>query len=499
MPLAVYGRIYVRFDRPRAAEAMLVCGGRVAYVGAAEVVERACSALGCDEVDVNRGVVMPGLIDAHMHLTGYSLQEKSLDLRGVGSVEELRERLREFASRWRGSAIIGRGWDQERFPDKRMPTRYDIDDVVPDRPVLLIRVCGHVGVANTAALRALGYLDSRDEDVLRGPDGSPTGLLRESALTRALRQLEPPPEEYIGYVEEGARKALSMGLTAVGFMNAPLKLLPFLVDSARRGRLRLRLRLYLDLDALPAIKALGLPGGFGDDMVRVEGVKVFADGSLGARTAYLSEPYSDDPGNRGLRLVDEGSLASIISEASRLGLDVAVHAIGDAALDVVLAAARRAGSDNVRVEHALVVRDDQLAALRGFRVSAQPRFAASDAPWIASRLGARVRLAFRYREMARAGAVLGLSTDAPVEPLDPRQTIYAAMTALREPFTVAEALDLYTRGSAAVLREPDVGTLEPGSLADFVVADRDPLEISSPEEVLRLGFLATYVGGARAY
>ncbi|ESQ23723.1 MAG: putative metal-dependent hydrolase with the TIM-barrel fold [uncultured Acidilobus sp. MG] len=186
------------------------------------------------------------------------------------------------------------------------------------------------------------------------------------------------------------------------------------------------MRLYLDVDALGLLEGLGLAGGFGNEWVKVMGVKVFADGSLGARTALLSEPYEDAPGERGKQNLSVEELSNIMSRASRLGLDVAVHAIGDGALDIFLAARAASGAD-ARVEHASVVRDDQLPRLRGVRVSVQPMFVIEDRGWLKDRLGARrLGLAYRFRSIVASGAIVGLSTDAPVEPTDPWLTVYAA-------------------------------------------------------------------------
>ncbi len=494
--LALFGRVYLGFRPPRTVNSVLIVNGRVAYAGDPYVVEGFCKVVACEEVDVSRGVALPGLIDAHMHLTGLALSSRTLDLKGVKSVEELRSRVREFASRWTGSTIIGRGWDQEEFPDKRMPTSRDIDDVVPDRPTLLIRICGHVGVLNTAALRALGLESSNDPNLDRGPDGSPTGIVRESLLMKVLRELEPPAEEYMGYVRDEEVSVASQGITAVGFINVPLKLVGPIMEDSVAGRATVRKRLYLDSDALELLTALGVPRGFGNDMVKINGVKLFADGSLGARTAYLSEPYSDDQSTRGSRLVTSAQLREVLEKAR--SLDVAIHAIGDAALDEILGAVEGRPDlvQRLRVEHASVVRDDQLPRMRGLRVAVQPRFALSDSPWLRDRLGDRVRYAYRVRDLIDIGATVGLSTDAPVEPVSPWETIYAAVTALKPSLSIVEALDLYTRGSAEVLGDPELGSLEPGKLGDIVIIDRDPLE-ASPEEIRRFSVLATYVGGRR--
>ena len=510
-PRAFYGRIYLTY-RPRTiVDAILVAAGRVIMAGDAKHVERACQELdGCVEVTLPGKASGPGFVDSHMHLTGLGLQLNTLDLRDVGSIDELREKVRRFVAERRPRVVIARGWDHERLKERRFVTRFDIDDLLPDRPAILIRICGHVGTLNTYAIKMLGLESAKgNPDVEVGADGQLTGVIKEDALLRAIRALEPPPEEYIKYVIDASRLLLSQGVTTVGFMNAPLRLLPWLIEEAGKG-IKVRLRLYLDYDAIDLLESLGVRGGFGNEWATIMGVKVFADGSLGARTALLSAPYEDAPGVVGKANVTPEALAALVGRAQRLGLDVAVHAIGDGALDLVL---RSVGPfrERVRIEHASVVRDDQLASLKGMRVSVQPMFVIEDRGWLSSRLGeGRLRLAYRFRSLLRAGALLGLSTDAPVEPTNPWLTVYAAVTrggpegcrlaevTPDEALTVEEALHLYTQGSAAVLRDPLVGSLLPGSYADLASFSADPFDVEA-EELRRVANVATFVGGEKVY
>ncbi len=509
---AFFGRIYLSYMPRVIADSILSVNGRVVLAGDAKAAESICAQLeGCQEITLPGKASGPGFVDAHMHLTGVGLQLNTLDLRDVGSLAELREKVRRFIEERNPPVVIGRGWDHEKIAERRFITRYDIDEVVPDRPAILVRICGHVGTLNTYALRLL-KVDSMsgNPDVDVGPDGQPTGIVKEDLLLRALRSLEPPPEEYINYVVDAANLLISQGVTTVGFMNTPIRLLPWLIEESGR-RLRVRLRLYLDQDAIDQLEALGIRGGFGNEWVSIMGIKVFADGSLGARTALLSEPYNDAPETLGRRNVSPDQLSALVRRARRLGLDVAVHAIGDGALDLVLSSMGPA-RDSVRIEHASIVRDEQLPLLKGVRVSVQPMFVIEDRGWLASRLGeGRLRLAYRFRSLISHGALLGLSTDAPVEPTDPWMTVYAAVNRGRpegcrlaeltphEALTVDEALYLYTSGSAAVLKDSRVGSLLPGSLADIASFSKDPFEVTDPVELRNVRNVATYVGGEPAY
>ncbi len=504
MITAFFGKIYTSFSPVRSVESVIVIGDSVVYAGRSDAAEKLCKSLPCDEVDISKGVGMPGFIDSHMHLSGLALQEHELDLRGVRSIRELRQRLSEFiAARPDSSSIIGRGWDEGLFEERRPPTRLDIDDITGTRPTLLIRVCGHVGLLNTSAMRLLGVGPGQPNVDVK--DGEPSGLVREELVLKALRELEPPHDIYMSYIRDTVKSLLRQGITTIGFMNTPMKLLPSLLSEGLSGSLKIRLRLYLDLEGLSWLEQVAdvVQHGIGNQWVKVNGVKVFADGSLGARTAFLSAPYNDDADNYGQALLAEPELRDIIERASRLSLQTAVHAIGDAAVDLVL----RASSglrEHVRIEHASLVRDDQLPSLRGYRVSVQPMFVVDDAPWIASRIGKeRLCMAYRFRSLLSAGAIVGLSTDSPVEPTDPWLTVSAAVNGASadgvpygERLTVSEALHLYTRGSADVLRDPLIGSLEPGSLGDLIVASRDPLEVD-PSELRSISTVGTYVGGVK--
>ncbi|MGC9071348.1 MAG: amidohydrolase [Acidilobus sp.] len=509
---AFFGKIYVSYRPLVIVDSVLAVNGRVLLVSSAKVIEKACNVLpGCEGVSLPGKASGPGFIDSHLHLTGLGLQLNTLDLRGVRSIGELRQKVKDFLRNRNPPVLIARGWDHERMSDRRFIRKYDIDDIVSDRPALLVRICGHVGTLNTYAIKALGIGTMRDNpDVEFDESGEPTGVVREDTLIRVMRSLEPPPQQYINYVIDASNLLVSQGITTVGFMNVPIKLLPRLLSEAGK-RIRLRLRLYLDLDALQALEGVGIVGGFGNEWATISGVKVFADGSLGARTALLSEPYSDSTGEIGKPNVTIDKLVDVMARASKLGIDVAIHAIGDGALDIALQS-MEASRYPARVEHASLVRDDQLPRLRGVRVSVQPMFVIEDMGWLKSRLGeGRLRLAYRFRSLIGAGAVVGLSTDAPVEPTDPWATIYAAVTrggpegcelarvTPNEALRVDEALHLYTAGSAAVLRDPLVGTLTPGSLADISSFSQDPLEASDPSELRSIRNVATFIGGERAY
>ena len=518
----VNGRIYVSYRPLRRAEGLVFSSGRILYVGSSEKAGDIARSLGGVVRDLEGRVVTPGFIDVHMHADGLGLALRSLDLRGVRSIAELRERLRKYyEEHGEASWIIGRGWDQELFAEKRWPTRWDLDDIVPDKPVLLVRVCGHAAVANTKALEAAGLLENppRDSVFKRDEGGRLTGLVVEHGVGYLRSKVEFTDEEIEEMLEEAMMHAASLGVTTLGFVSCSPRMLGLLEKiRLRLGRLPVRIRVYLSKDAVEPLLKLGLGRGLGGPYLKIMGVKLFTDGSLGARTALLSEPYEDDPATSGVAAVGEEELESLVERISRAGLQLAVHAIGDKAVDMVLKAYSKLGEGAVRkmrhrVEHASILRPEQVKFMAelGAAAAVQPRFAVSDW-WAVQRLGER-RAAWIYpfKTMLKAGIPLGFSTDAPVEPLNPWETIYAAITrgeaegvelaslTPREKLEADEALDAYTRGSAYLLHEEDmVGELRPGMYADLVVLDKDPFE-ADVKELRRIKVLETVVGGETVY
>ncbi len=525
----VNGRIYVSFTPARSVEALLVASDRVLYAGSSKRARKIAEDLGGEVVDLNGKTVLPGFIDSHLHLEELGMALETLDLRGVRSIEELKERLGEYAKTSTTSWILGHGWDQELFEEKRWPTRWDIDGVVEDKPVMLSRVCLHAALLNTRAMELAGLIDADLPGVVRDEKGEATGVVKEEAFEIAREKFKKSltGEDYEHFVRLGADYAASLGVTAVGTVSVEEKTLKALSNLEERGELKVRVFAYLDpgkrevseggmfgnLETLEALKRLGVKRGFGRGRLRIAGIKVLADGSLGARTAWLSEPYSDAD-TRGYPNVSKELLGRIVGEAHEAGLQMAVHGIGDATIDMILDAyssLESPGRLRHRIEHASILRPDQVERMAGLGVvaSVQPRFVITDW-WVVKRVGERrAKWVYPFKSMLRAGIVLGFGTDSPIEPTNPWETVYAAVTRGKyegvetyehtkgECLSLEEALYAYTHGSAYVLgAEEDLGTLEEGKLADFVVVDRDPFE-TDERELKEIKVLATYVGGER--
>jgi predicted amidohydrolase YtcJ len=505
-------KIYTSFKPLKVVEAVVLHCGKVVFAGEREKAVRMARDLSGEVLEYSDSTVIPGLIDSHTHIESLGLALNSIDLRNVSSIEELKELLKKRAGTGSGW-VFGRGWDQEKFREGRFPTRRDIDEVLGDRPAILVRVCGHMALLSTAATRELRVEELAGERALRDESGEFTGLVVEEGVEVAMRQFwsRVGDEELKRYLVSAVEHSLRYGITTVGLAGTSLRTLSALAALSSGKALKSKIRAYLNLEAFTKFSELGVRAPMDFGKVRVVGVKLFADGSLGARTAYLSEPYEDLPGTKGVKLLDSSRIAEVVSTAENLGYQVAVHAIGDAALDEVLEGYRGARGRH-RIEHLSVVRDDQLSRLReaGVVGVVQPHFILSDW-WVVRRVGVR-RSSWVYRFKTLSKFVpISLSTDTPVEPIDPWENIYAAVTrgefegvelaryTENEKLTVAEALHYYTYGSAYALREEEsLGRLEPGYQADMVVLADDPLTLPV-EDLRKVRVVEVFVDGEKVY
>lgn len=489
----VSDKIYVSFNPITTVTGLVLCSGRVVYAGDAGVVEKTTSILGGDLVDYGSRVVMPGFIDAHIHLDSLTLEDYIIDLRSARSVKEILEEVSSYISRNPTTpVVVGRGWDQDKLLEKRPPYRWELDRVARDKLVFLIRICGHMAVANTKTLRETGVKPgSKNADYEKG-------LVYEEKVGEIWEKLGLE-ELVVKKITSKQRELASKGVTRIGWVSA--KTIHVTTTPSLIG-----IRYYLTPgNFIEWLKNKLPPGTLG-----VDGVKIILDGSLGARTAYLSQPYSDDPGNTGKINYTPGELEEIVWRAHEEGFHVAVHAIGDKALDTILRIYSNLGVHGERIEHASLVRKDQIPLLKklGARLVVQPGFILSDT-WILDRLGKeRIKWAYRIKSLLDQGIIIGFSSDAPVEPPDPWRNIYAAVTrgenegldiayyTRDEKIDVATAIHLHTKGSAQALYMDDAGELKPGCIGDYIVVDKDPLELE-PRELLKINIIETRTRGVK--
>lgn len=482
---------------------------------------------GAERIDAAGRTVIPGLIDAHAHLMGLGYALMRADLVGADSKAEILARLEAFEAELpKGAWLLGRGWDQNRWPDKAFPTAADLDAAFPERPVWLERVDGHAGWGNSAALRAAGRDFSGDWQVDGGrilrENGRATGVFVDEAM-ELVEAVIPPPDD--AFREEAFERALAEsakhGLTGVHDMGVSLADLALYRRFADRGRLTLRVNAYADGDshALTALCAFG-PFEHPSGRLRMRGVKLYADGALGSRGAALLADYHDEHGHRGLLVTAPEDLETAMRKARDCGVQVATHAIGDRGNRLVLdlyeklLGERANGDHRWRIEHAQVVAVEDIPrfAALGVLASMQPTHATSDMPWAGDRLGPqRLAGAYAWRRFLDAGVRMPFGSDFPVESVDPRLGLYAAVTRQdlegRPPggwlpdqkLGFAEALHGFTTAAAhASFDEQTLGTLAPGKRADFVILDADPFELPATD-LPRNAVRSTWVDGRPVY
>lgn len=506
------GNITTLDDAVPTATAMAVHNGRIVYVGNdKEAIHYAGE--GTTYVNLHGKHIVPGFCDAHLHIFWFgSLLAKQSNLTGSASIEELLSRLADTAEKTYGW-LLGRGFDQDKLAEGRFPTREDLDRVSATRPILITRVCGHAAVANSSALAFL----SEGELALGDPE---TGLYTETAIG-VIRKYIPAMSdaESEAAVVAALEVALSRGFTSVGtLLDTPDQMGAY--QRLKRKGLLPKVRVTAHPPHKAAVAALaenGIGTGFGDEWLRYGGAKLFSDGSLGARTALLAAPYADDPShpdNLGIRIYDPEDLKTKALDAQRKGWQLVIHAIGDQAVRETLDAIEYALDNDDRpntyhrhrVEHASILPPDLLVRMAKRKIVGvlQPQFVTSDT-WTGERVGAeRGSHAYPFRQMLDAGIPLALSSDCPVEKMDPFACLAAAV--FRDPWspheclTMAEALRLYCLGGAYVSHtENERGSLSVGKVADFVALSGDLFACDSAEAVKSLSVDQVYVDGEQVY
>jgi predicted amidohydrolase YtcJ len=516
-------------DQPRAtALAVDRASGHILAVGD-DVEIRSFAGPLSDTLDLRGRTVLPGFIDAHIHLLHYVQSRLNVNLRDVPSeaaaVELVRQRAQQTPA---GGWIVGRGWDKNLWPDGRFPTRASLDAVVPDHPVALWDHAYHALWVNSEALRRAGIDANTPEPasgaIGRDANGEPTGMLFEFGATDLIDNVVTPPDD-APMADELTRVLAELrarGITGVHNIEGDqsLRVLQRLHSAHQLG---LRVLVYIHNRTLPDAIHLGLQAGFGDDYLRFAGIKLFMDGALGPQTAAMLDPYENQPGNRGLLTVDDTEAARIVAEAAEGGIGVAIHAIGDRAVHTALngieatlrqqeqaaASVPTINPRRIRLEHVQLAApaDIERMARLGVVASVQPFHAVVDRDVAERHWGARYRRAYAYQTLRQAGIRLALGSDLPVDTADPLRILHAAVNRRndQEPdrpawvpdqaLTLAEALWAYTMGAAyAGGQEQHQGSLEPGKLADMVVLGEDPFTIPA-DRLAGAEVAATLVGG----
>jgi len=477
---------------------------------------------------------MPGFNDAHAHLSQGGFQALHVDLVGTKSLDEFRERIRtNVASAAPGAWILGGGWDENLWPVKTVPTRWDVDEVSAGHPVFLERVDGHIAVANTRALQlasiTIASRDPKAGKIDRDANGQPTGILRETAR-QAITDAIPPPthDERRSAMQRALAEAARWGVTSVQDNSGDWDDFHVLEEIEKDGTLTARISEWLPFnDSVAELETKRKAHPASDPMLHTGMLKGFMDGSLGSHTAALIEPYTDDPKNSGLPRYDAPKLNEMTKERVLAGFQVGFHAIGDKGAQMALDAfaeaekaakekkvkAANGGEDyRLRIEHAQVVTPLQVVKFRDLKVlaSMQPCHLLSDMKWAQARLGEkRAAHSYAWSEFLKRGVTLAFGTDYPVESISPFRGLYAATTRKSEDgkqeyfpeqkISMDQAIAAYTSGSAfAEFGEKQKGLIVPGMFADFVVLDRDVTAVV-PQKLLETHVLRTVVAGKTVY
>jgi predicted amidohydrolase YtcJ len=491
------GTIYTGVAATPTVQALRIENGLIAFAGALD--EARSNARGAREIDLGGAAAFPGFTDAHVHLTGVGMTSMRLDLTGVASISAMQESLRAYAAAHPEGAIVGRGWIETHWPERRFPTRADLDAIVGDRPVFLERIDGHAAVVNSAAL-ALAQIDAntRDPDggrIERDAQRGATGMLIDNATGLVERVLPAPtPQMVRDAVRQGAQLYASRGWVGICNMSTSAAEAAVFRDLAAAGEMPLRADLYLQ----PGDAALAAdPEARSDAKVRIRGVKLYMDGALGSRGAALLAPYSDLPSSSGLIVTPVEEIGDHLRRAREAGYQVATHAIGDRGNRLVLDAYRDAFADDPaalraarwRIEHAQVIAPADIPRFgaMGVIASMQPSHAISDLHFAPARLGpSRLAGAYAWRALLQSGAVVAAGSDAPVEKGDPLIEFYAASYrhdlngfagpnwGLDEAVSREEALGMLSAAPAfAVFEDQQRGTLEAGRAADISAFSAD--------------------------
>jgi predicted amidohydrolase YtcJ len=514
------------------AEALAVVGDRILAVGTRDEIMK-LKGPETKIVDLEGHFVMPGFNDAHMHLASAGLEKMNVNMIGVKTLDEFRERLRvKCEAAEPGEWVVGEGWDETLWPVKILPTRWDLDEVSGKHPVYLVRVDGHLGVANTLALQLASVtVASRDPDggkIDRDESGTPTGIVREKAERAVLAAIPKPTHEKRRQAIELALADLaSHGITSAQDYSQ-WEDFQIYEDLEHEGKLTARISEWLTFDdSIEELNRKRDSHPASDNMLHTGMLKGFMDGSVGSRTAALLEPYSDDPNNSGLPQYEVAKLNAMTKERVLAGYQIGFHAIGDKGVQMALDAFAEAekaakeakvkavdgGSDyRLRIEHAQITTPQQILRFKELKViaSMQPSHLLTDMNWSESRLGPkRAEHSYTWAEFLRRGVTLAFGTDYPVEPVTPFRGIYAALTRTSEDgkksYYPAEKLNIeqtiaaYTTGAAfAEFAEKQKGKLETGMLADFVVLDQD-ITAAAPLKILETKVVRTVVGGKTVY
>ncbi len=527
------GLVYTLDPAKPKCSALAISGNKIVGTG----TDSSVMALSDDQgrkIDLNGRCVIPGLVDTHLHFESYALSLQRVDLTDVPDLDKALATIEKEADKDDNDAWIqGRGWNQALWPGGHFPTANDLDQIVPNRPVLLNHRSGHAAWANTKAMQFAKlnevHVDPQGGAIQRDDLGRPTGILFEKAM-KLISDCVPKPSvsEVSDAMGEAQRRCLRAGLTGFHDFDGRRCFLA-LQELRNNSALQLRVVKNIPVKRLQHALGVGILSGFGDDWIRIGSVKLYADGALGPRTASMIASYEGETDNLGLIVTDKEEMIAFVQDASQHGLSVAIHAIGDKAnhdvLDVFEEIAREKLVSNMgqrkpspllrhRIEHAQLLHPKDISRFAdiGVIASMQPIHATADMEMVEQHWGDRSRYAYAWRSIIDSGATLALGSDAPVEAIEPLIGIHSAVTRQRvdgapgsegwipeQRIPVRDAVAGYTMGAAiASNREEYMGTISPGNLADLTILECDIFTLH-PSEIPGVGVAGTIVDGQVKY
>jgi len=522
--IITHANVWSGDDAHPKAEAVAVLGDRIVAVGSnAEVL--LWRGPETKMIDAGSKLLIPGFNDSHVHFIDGGRQLDSVQLNDATSTDEFVRRVAEQAKKTpKGEWILGGDWDETKWTPPNLPTRQLIDTVTPDNPVLLSRYDGHSVLANSIVLQLAGITSKTPDPpggtIVRDAEGNPTGDLKDAAMGLAYKVVPPlSHDQRMRAAKRALEHAASLGVTSVQHMVADYEDIAVYAELLQNGELTTRIYAAPLITGVDDQAKIGIRHAFGGPYLRIGAVKAFADGSLGSRTAYFFEPFSDEPNNRGL-LSDEMQPLSLMRDrmmkADAAGIQICTHAIGDQAISIVLdlytdvVKAHHGAERRFRIEHAqhMAAKDFARFAQLDVIASVQPYHAIDDGRWAEARIGHdRASRTYAFRTFLNSGVHLAFGTDWDVAPLNPLLGVYAAVTRVtldgknpsgwfpEQKLTVAEAVHAYTMGSAyAEFQEKEKGSITPGKLADMVLLSDDIFSID-PVKIRDAKVLKTIVGG----
>ena len=515
-----HAQIYTVDNQFSTAEAMAVQDGKIVAVGTNDAILKEYTS--DSVVNAAGAVVYPGFIDAHAHFVGYGQSLFAVDLMFVNSWEEVINRVKDFAAKHPGTSWIrGRGWDQNRFPGKQFPTNEQLNALFPDRPVILERVDGHASIANNAALTIAGI---KAGQTMEGgsfvvANGQLTGLLIDNAVGM-VEKFAPAvtKKDYKNWLSAAQANCFATGLTTItdcGLHPSAVSM----IDTLQQNN-DLKMRLYVMLSDHPDSYASSYftKGGYTTDRLKVKGIKVYGDGALGSRGACLLKHYADQKGWGGFLLSSKAHFDSIAAKLINTDFQMCTHAIGDSAnrtiLNVYAKYLKGKNDKRWRIEHAQIVHPDDFQYFGKYSIipSVQPTHGTSDMYWAGDRLGEeRMKGAYAYKQLLEQNNWLPLGTDFPVEEINPFKTFLAAVVRkdakgypadgfqMENALTREQTIRGMTIWAAKANRmEKEIGSLEVGKKADFIMLDKDLMKVSA-DSILKVKVIKTFINGERVH